>query len=163
MNDFIFLIMAVYYNACAWLTMQCVVGYMLSSSCWIWLVLFLKPTFTAVSSLLLTVMTHDEALQELIILRQQVAELRSATSTDSRGSLLSGLPSLSPSIQFAGSECLQTMSLPELSEAFELSENLVSILHAKRTRFYSLFGSDYIVHSSLSLQIESAVRSLQLI
>jgi hypothetical protein len=86
--------------------------------------------FNYVNDFVVTVMTQDEALQELIILRQQVAELRSATSAGAGGCLLPGL-SLPPSIQFAASESMKTMSLPELSEAFELSENLVSTFPEK--------------------------------
>jgi hypothetical protein len=96
----------------------------------------------SLSLTLLTVMTQDEALQELIILRQQIAELRSTTSTDARGCLLPGL-SLPPSIQFAGSESLKTMSLPELSEAFELSENLVSTIRDNFCIFLSSLPTNF--------------------
>lgn len=70
-------------------------------------------------------MTQDEALQELIMLRQQMAELRSASSADSLA--LVPFPSSMLSSHLGGS-VPHEMSLPELSEAFELSENIVSVL-----------------------------------
>jgi len=65
-------------------------------------------------------MTQDEALQELLLLRQQMTELRSGLPADS-------LALVQFTTSHLGVNVPREMSLPELSEAFELSENLVSV------------------------------------
>jgi len=61
--------------------------------------------------------SHDEAIQELLVLRQQVAELRSAQPLTGIYQSQLGKPR-----HHAASSLLAS----DLSEAFEMSENLVS-------------------------------------
>jgi len=65
------------------------------------------------------VVSHDEAIQELLVLRQQVAELRSAQP-------LSGFYQSQPSKP--GQRPTYSLHTSDLAEAFEMSENLVSDL-----------------------------------
>ena len=63
--------------------------------------------------------SHDEAIQELLVLRQQVAELRSAQP-------LSGIYSSQPGKP--GTHChAAAIPAPDLAQAFEMSESLVSL------------------------------------
>jgi len=62
--------------------------------------------------------SHDEAIQELLVLRQQVADLRSAQPRTGIHQSQPGKPGRHPPV---------ILPLSELSEAFEMSENLVSL------------------------------------
>lgn len=65
-------------------------------------------------------MTHDEAFQELILLRQQVADL---TMTNGSNSVL---PPFNLTTAAATSNIsLESMPFPDLAESFQLSENIV--------------------------------------
>jgi len=76
--------------------------------------------------------SHDEAIQELLVLRQQVAELRSARP-------LTGIYQSQPGKP--GGHC-HAASLPasDLAEAFEMSENLVSLMFFFLCNFLAVFS-----------------------
>jgi len=63
--------------------------------------------------------SHDEAIQELLVLRQQVAELRSAHPVTGIHQSQPGKPGHRP---------VSVLHASDLSEAFEMSENLVSLM-----------------------------------
>jgi hypothetical protein len=90
-------------------------------------------------------MTNDEALQELILLRQQVADFHSSSLKDSR-LVLHTSPLLLPS-RLGGNVPLE-MSQSELSEAFDMSENLVGIFLYRQIKIILkwLFISYYLAH-----------------
>lgn len=65
-------------------------------------------------------MSHDEAIQEVLVLRQQVAELRSAQPP------LTGFYQSQPGKP--GRKSTSALAMSDLSQAFEMSENLVRLM-----------------------------------
>jgi len=65
------------------------------------------------------VVSHDEAIQELLVLRQQVAELRSAQPLTG---IYQSLPSKPGHCHAAA------VPVSDLAEAFDMSESLVSFI-----------------------------------
>jgi len=65
--------------------------------------------------------SHDDAIQELLVLRQQVAELRSAQP-------LTGRPIFQSQPGKPGRQPVSALPTSDLSEAFEMSENLVRLM-----------------------------------
>jgi len=63
--------------------------------------------------------SHDEAIQELLVLRQQVAELRSAMPLTATFHSQTGKPGRHP---------VSLLPASDLAEAFEMSENLVCVM-----------------------------------
>jgi len=63
--------------------------------------------------------SHDEAIQELLVLRQQVAELRSAQPLTGIYQSQHGKP---------GHCRVAALPASDLTEAFEMSESLVSLM-----------------------------------
>ena len=76
-------------------------------------------------------MSHDEAIQELLVLRQQVAELRCAQPPTGIYQSQIGKP---------GHRAVSLLPTSDLSEAFEMSENLVSLAHFLLKVFLGTLG-----------------------
>jgi len=89
--------------------------------------------------------SHDEAIQELLVLRQQVAELRSAQPRTGIYLSQPGKPGRRPT---------SALPAPDVSEAFEMSENLVSFVRLSSLNMaVFLHFSDKIIFVLLTVNL----------